>query len=522
MTIKKKFFIVVLALLMVSIYGQNHKNTLIINVDLGKDKISKHIYGHFAEHLGRCIYGGIYVGEDSPIPNTNGMRNDVVNALRDIDIPNLRWPGGCFADTYHWMDGIGPKSERKKIVNVNWGGVIEDNSFGTHEFMELCKQLDCEPVICGNVGSGTVKEMVDWVDYLTSHGTPMAELRKKNGREKPWKVKFWGIGNESWGCGGLMSADYYSSVMRRYSLYLKNHGDNVLYKIAVGPYGDNYSWTETLMKDWIKTDGYLKSYMKGISLHYYTICHDWTNKGSATDFNEDEWFSSLFQTLKMDDYITGNDNVMSTYDPEKTVGLVVDEWGNWFDVEPGTNPSFLFQQNSLRDAMVASVNLDIFNNHCDRVKMANIAQTVNVLQSMVLTKDEQIVLTPTYYVFKMYKVHHDATLLPMNITSEEYSNDDKSIPAISSSASIDNNGLIHITISNLNPEKEIELTCELRGMEDAQFKRGEIINGEKINSYNDFGKAEEVNIKDFDSVDVNDNVLTISLPAKSIVMLELE
>jgi len=522
---KKKYSFITLFLIILFIinaYGQKSDNNIIVNVNIGKDTISRHIYGHFAEHLGKCIYGGIWVGNESSIPNTNGIRNDVVNALREMQIPNLRWPGGCFADTYHWRDGIGPQSERKKIVNVNWGNVTEDNSFGTHEFMDLCEQLDCEPVICGNVGSGTVQEMVDWVDYLTSDAiSPMTELRKKNGREKPWKVKFWGVGNESWGCGGIMSAEYYSSVLRRYSLFLKNYGDNVLYKVASGSYGDQYKWTETLIKDWSTTDGWLKGYMHGISLHHYTICHDWTNKGSATDFDESEWFSTFFQTLKIDEYITNHSAVMDKYDPEKTIGLVIDEWGNWFDVEPGTNPAFLFQQNTLRDALVASVNFDIFNRHCDRVKMANIAQTVNVLQSVILTQDEQIVLTPTYYAFKMYRVHHDATLLPLSLSCENYSYGDRSIPAVSASASKSADGLIHITMTNLNPEKQIKVTCELKGLEGLTFKRGEIITSDKINSYNDFGKSETVNIQDFQSVIIEKNMITVDLPSKSIVMLEL-
>lgn len=514
-------------IILISFYATINLNAQVLNkikikTDSVKGKISKHIYGHFSEHLGNCIYGGLWVGENSDIPNTRGIRNDVVKALREIKIPNLRWPGGCFADTYHWMDGIGPKSERKKIVNTNWGGVTEDNSFGTHEFMDLCEQLNCEPIICGNLGSGTVQEMADWVDYLTSDAvSPMTDLRRKNGREKPWKVKFWGVGNESWGCGGLMSSEYYSSELRRYSQFLKNYGNNELYKIAVGPYGDNVEWTDKIMKDWEPTDGWLKGYMKGLSIHYYTICHDWSKKGSATDFNEDEWFSSLFQTLKMDDIISKNSEVMDKYDPEKTIGLVVDEWGNWFDSEPGTNPSFLFQQNTLRDALVAAVNFDIFNKHCDRVKMANIAQIVNVLQSVILTKEEKMVLTPTYYVFKMYKVHQEASLIPLEISCAQYKNGEMSIPSISSTASIDSNGLTHITVSNLNPNEPAKIQLEISGRKTVEFNRGEIITAAEMNAYNDFGQEENVNIKDFSDVNINGSIIDIELPSKSIIMVEL-
>jgi alpha-N-arabinofuranosidase len=499
------------------------QNKIVVYTDSVQGQISKHIYGHFAEHLGRCIYGGFWVGEDSHIPNTRGIRNDVVKALKEMNIPNLRWPGGCFADTYHWMDGIGPKSERGKTVNTSWGGVVEDNSFGTHEFMDLCEQIGAEPVICGNIGSGTVKEMADWVEYLTSDaGTPMAELRKKNGREKPWKVKYWGIGNETWGCGGIMSADFYSNELSRYSVFLKNYGDNVLYKIASGTYGEETEWTETLMKKWSETDGWLQGYMSGYSLHHYTICHNWAQKGSATDFNEEEWFLSLSKTIVMDELIKKHSEIMDKYDPEKRIGLIVDEWGNWFDVEPGTNPAFLYQQNSLRDAMVAALNFDIFNKHCDRVKMANIAQTINVLQSVILTKDEQMVLTPTYYAFKMYKVHHDANLLPVDISCEDYTMGDESIKSISSSASVDSNGLMHITLTNVNPNKTAKVKIELTGSEQKSFSYGEIITAERINSYNNFGKDEEVTLKEFDNVDISGKTIDIELPAKSIVMIELK
>ncbi len=494
------------------------QNKIVINTDLGKEKISKHIYGHFSEHLGNCIYGGYWVGEDSKIPNTAGIRNDVVSALKEIGIPNLRWPGGCFADEYHWMDGIGPRNERPTMINTHWGGVTENNHFGTHEFLELCNQLDCEPVICGNLGSGTVQEMSQWVEYLNSSNiSPMTDLRKANGREEPWGVKYWGVGNESWGCGGSMTAEYYANEMRRYSTFTKNYGNNRLYKVACGPNVDDYHWMETLMRD-----GNPGQSFQGISLHYYTICHDWSRKGSATQFDENEYFTTLKKTLFMDELLEKHITIMDKYDPRNRVGLIVDEWGNWFDVEPGTNPGFLFQQNTLRDAMVASVNLDLFNNHARRVKMANIAQTVNVLQAMILTKDDKMVKTPSFYVFKMYTVHHDATLLPSNVISDKYTLGHESIPALSASASKDASGKIHVTITNLDPSNSKEVTCDLRGTEKIAFVRGQVVTGEKINSYNDFGKAEEVSLKDFKDVKMNGTTAVVKIPAKSVVMIELQ
>ncbi len=499
-------------------FGANAQNKIVINADLGKETISRNIYGHFSEHLGHCIYGGYWVGEDSSIPNTDGIRNDVVSALKDIGIPNLRWPGGCFADEYHWMNGIGPRNERPTMINTNWGGVTENNHFGTHEFMELCQQLGCEPVICGNLGSGTVQEMSQWVEYLNSNNiSPMTDLRKTNGQEEPWGVKYWGVGNESWGCGGNMTADYYANEMKRYGSFLKNYGNNRLYKIACGPSDSNYDWMETLMRD-----GGPGRNFQGISLHYYTICHNWAHKGSATQFDESEYFATMKKTLFMKELLDKHILIMDKYDPGNRVGLVVDEWGNWHDVEPGTNPGFLYQQNTVRDALVASVNLDLFNNHARRVKMANIAQTINVLQAMILTKDDKIVKTPSYYVFKMYKVHHDATLLPSEVMCENYSYGNEDVPAISSSVSKDADGKIHVTISNLNPDKGISVTCDIRGTGPLSFEKGSIVTGEKINSYNDFGKKEEVTFASFKDVKVNGNSVVVNLPAKSVVMIELD
>ena len=494
------------------------QNKIVINTDLGKETISKHIYGHFSEHLGTCIYGGYWVGENSDIPNTAGIRNDVVDALKEIGIPNLRWPGGCFADEYHWMDGIGPRSERPTMINTHWGGVTEDNSFGTHEFLELCQQLETEPVICGNLGSGSVQEMSQWVEYLNSNNvSPMTDLRKANGKEEPWGVKYWGVGNENWGCGGSMTAEYYTNEMRRYSTFTKNYGDKRLYEVAGGPNGADYHWMETLMKS-----GNPGRSFQGVSLHYYTVCHSWNQKGSATVFDESEYFTTMKKTLFMDELLEKHIRIMDKYDPRNRVGLIVDEWGNWHDVEPGTNPGFLYQQNTLRDALVASVNLDLFNKYARRVKMANIAQTVNVLQAMILTKDDEIVRTPSYYVFKMYQVHHDATLLPSAVVSENYTFEDENIPAISVTSSKAANCRIHLAISNLNPYKDLHITGELRGMEKVEFEEGSIITGDKINSYNDFGKDEQVKLSSFNDVKVKGNVVTVNLPSKSVAMLKLK
>ncbi len=550
----KSVIVVLLAAILfgaVSVSAAEESNKLVVNADLGKLTISRHIYGHFAEHLGRCIYDGIWVGEDSPIPNTRGIRNDIVEALREIKIPNLRWPGGCFADTYHWKDGIGPKESRPTIVNVHWGGVTENNHFGTHEFLDLCEQLGAEAVICGNVGSGSVQELAQWVEYVNFDGkSPMADLRRANGREKPWNVKFWGIGNENWGCGGQMTPEHYAEEYRQFGTFVRSYGDNRVFKIACGPSGDNYEWTEVLMRE---ASGGWRPMMSGLDLHYYTNTRRLSRtrgnfriidrsgprlSRSATEFGEEEWLAMMQQALRIDELIINHGAIMDRYDPEKRVGLYVGEWGTWHSVEPGTNPGFLYQQNTLRDALVAGLSLNIFNNHCERVRMANIAQTINVLQAMVLTEGEKMILTPTYHVFEMYKVHQDATLLPTNLQCVNYIDEESGgegmppfgrgrgrgrerTPALNVSASKDESGKIHITICNLHPSESAKLDCELRGAK-VEKVSGRVLTASSITDHNTFDKPDVVKPDAFKEFELNGGMLAVTLPAKSVVVLEVE
>ena len=510
-----RVFILCLILSFVNLIVAEGINRIIVNTDLGTDKISKEIYGHFAEHLGNCIYGGFWVGEDSKIPNTRGIRNDVIAALREIDPPVIRWPGGCFADTYHWQDGIGPRSQRPSIINTTWGGVTEDNSFGTHEFLDLCELVGAEPYICLNVGSGTVREAAEWVEYVNSNAiSPMTDLRKKNGREQPWNVKFWAVGNESWGCGGNMTPEYYADLFKRFSTYLRS---GHLYRVASGGTDPDYNWTEVVLQ---KTQKY-QHLIQGYCFHYYTVCHGWDKKGSATKFDENDWFHTLKNTLVMEGRLERHIGLLDEYDQQNKIGLIADEWGNWYDVEPGTNPAFLYQQNTLRDAVTAALYLNIYNNHARRVKMANIAQTINVLQSMLLTQGDKLVKTPTFYVFKMYKVHQDAILLPINVECEDYSFDGMTLPGVSASASKDSAGKIHISLCNLDPNNQKEVSVELRGTEKLAKVKGEIITAPAMNDYNDFGKSEKVNIQAFSGYKLDKSVLKVSLPSKSVVTLEI-
>ncbi|WP_284638214.1 alpha-N-arabinofuranosidase [Paenibacillus silviterrae] len=494
------------------------KSNLIINTDITTGTISKHIYGHFAEHLGRCIYEGIWVGEDSPIANTQGIRNDVLDALRRLEIPNLRWPGGCFADEYHWKDGIGPREQRKRMVNTHWGGVVENNHFGTHEFLMLCDMLGAEPYINGNVGSGTVQEMQEWVEYMTFDGeSPMADLRRANGREKPWKVAFFGVGNENWGCGGHMRPEYYADLYRRYQTYVRNYGDNKIYKIACGANSFDYHWTEVLMQQ-------AASHMHGLSLHYYTVPKTWKDKGEATGFPEDEWFATIKNAMVMDELVTKHSTIMDKYDPAKRVGLIVDEWGTWYNVEPGTNPGFLYQQNTIRDAIVAGLTLNIFHKHSDRVRMANIAQTVNVLQAMILTEGEKMLLTPTYHVFEMFKVHQDAAALHIHNDSELYEMEGQSIPQISASASKAADGTVHISLCNVSHLTAADVDIQLRGTVEAQIGsiRGTILTSEQLDGHNTFEQPERIRPALFDRFALKENKLTVTLPPMSVVVLAVE
>jgi alpha-N-arabinofuranosidase len=492
------------------------KNTVIVNADVTQGTINKNIYGHFAEHLGRCIYEGIWVGEDSSISNTKGIRNDVLNALKDINIPVLRWPGGCFADEYHWKDGIGPRENRKRMVNTHWGGVVENNHFGTHEFMLLCELLGTEPYICGNVGSGTVQEMSEWVEYMTFNGeSPMANWRQENGKEEPWALKYFGVGNENWGCGGNMRPQYYADLYRRYQTYVRNYGDNKIYKIAGGANVNDYKWTEVLMRE-------AAHLMDGLSLHYYAIPGDfWLGKGSATNFTEDEWTITMQKALHIDELITRHGTIMDKYDPDKRVGLIVDEWGTWFDVEPGTNPGFLYQQNTIRDALVAGVTLNIFNNHCDRVQMANIAQTVNVLQAMVLTENEKMILTPTYHVFEMYKVHQDAEKLSLDLNVESIKFGDQEFPQVTASASKDKNGKINISLCNLDNKSFSTINLDLRGNSKVTDVSGRILTASSMNDRNTFEEPENVKPVKFESYNIQENKLEVQLPPMSVVILSI-
>jgi alpha-N-arabinofuranosidase len=477
--------------------------------------IDRHIFGQFAEHLGHGIYGGVWVGKDSPIPNTDGYRNDVMAALRELKVPVIRWPGGCFADGYDWRDGIGPAAQRPVRVNTNWGGVDDPNSFGTHEFMDFAERVGADAYVAGDIGSAPPRDLSQWVEYITSPSqSRLAQLRRANGRDQPWKLPFVGVGNEVWGCGGHMRAEYAADVYRRYQTFINVPPGQKVAKIASGPNGDDYAFTDTMMR--LAGDD-----MDGLSLHYYTIpTGEWAHKGSATEFSEAEYIATLKRALKMDEIIARTSAIMDKYDPTKRVALVVDEWGVWTDVQPGTNPGFLYQQNSLRDALVAAATLNIFAHHADRVRMANIAQMVNVLQAMILTDGPRMVLTPTYHVFDMYKDFQDAQELPVTLNTPTYSYASVSIPAVQAMAARGKDGIVRLALVNLDPDAPVDLTVNLPGLT-LTSARGQILTAPAVTTLNTFENPDLVRPQPFVGAHVTAGVIGMRLPEKSVIVLEL-
>jgi alpha-N-arabinofuranosidase len=489
-------------------------DVVVVHGDRPAPKFDRHLFGQFAEHLGHGIYNGIWVGPQSKIPNVKGYRKDVLDALKAIRVPEIRWPGGCFADEYHWRDAIGPQAKRKVSINTHWGGVTENNAFGTHEFMDFTELVGADAYVSGNVGSAPPVELAEWVQYMTSPlGSTLANERAANGRKRPWRLPMIGLGNELWGCGGNMRPEYAADLTRRYGTFVKMPAGQHVMKIASGANSADTGWTDTMMR--IAGDK-----IDGIGVHYYTIPYKWDHKGAATGFDEDQWARTLAATIRMDNIITAHAAIMDKYDPRKRVALLVDEWGTWYDVEPGTNPGFLFQQNSLRDALVASLNFDIFARHTDRLRGANIAQMVNVLQSLLLTDGGRMVKTPTYWVFDMYKDYQDATVLTVDVDARTYSKNGFSLKTISASAVRDAAGIVHIGLTNVDPNRGDTVRVKLDGL-NVTTVSGRILTANAMDAHNSFASPDIVKPEPFAGARIDQQTLTVSLPPKSIVMLDL-
>ena len=490
--------------------------TLTIEADRPGAKIDRHIYGQFAEHLGHGIYEGVWVGEHSNIPNDRGFRRDVVGALRELHVPVVRWPGGCFADEYHWRDGIGPREKRPVTVNSNWGGVPESNEFGTHEFLDFVDMIGADAYINGNLGTGSPQEMAEWLQYMTSdQATTLTAERARNGHPKPWKIAYFAVGNEAWGCGGNMSPDHYVDLFRQYSNFLKTPPGAHPQLIASGGHDTDTTWTETLVSK-------IPHGLDAISFHYYTVPGaQWQHKGSAVGFGEEEWISTLAHTLMMDDFITHNSESLKNHDPANQVAFAVDEWGTWYDTEPGREPGFLYQQNTLRDAVVAAVNLNIFHRHADRVRLAAIAQMVNVLQAMILTDGPRMVLTPTYHVFSMFRPFQDATLLPTDLKAGTYAVGGLGIPQLSVSAARTGGGSIILALVNLDPHQTVSVSTVLTGSTVKQV-RGTVLTAAAMDARNTFEAPQAVQPRAFTDTKLDHGKLNVNLPPKSVVVLTLE
>ncbi|GAA0529488.1 alpha-L-arabinofuranosidase C-terminal domain-containing protein [Rhizomicrobium palustre] len=514
-----------LAAVLTAAFGANalaENATLTVHADKPGAVINKYIYGQFSEHLGTGIYGGIYVGKDSKIPNTRGMRNDVIAALKDLHVPLVRWPGGCFADEYHWRDGIGPK--RVTRINTNWGGVPDPNTFGTHEFFDFVELIGADAYVNANMGTGTAAEAAQWLEYMTGdQDTTLVQERKANGRDKPFKVSIYALGNETWGCGGNMRGEYYADQYNQWATFMKTAQKPGPLMLASGDRsGEAIDFTKALMAN-------RRAPMDGISLHYYTTLGKWEDKDSALGFNESGWITTLSQTLKMDGFIKNHDDVMTEAEKKTAaegghknkVGLYIDEWGTWYKPEPGSNPGFLVQQNTIRDALVAAANLNIFHKHADRVTMTSIAQTINVLQAMILTDGPKMVKTPTYWAFYMYKPFQDATSLPVDIKSGTYSYGGVTIPQVSASAAKAKDGSIVIGLANLDPHKPASIAAALDGVKGTVVS-GQILTGDAMDAHNSFEKPDVVHPVAFTGASLSGGKLTATLPAKSVVVLTIK
>ncbi|MGA2562152.1 MAG: alpha-L-arabinofuranosidase C-terminal domain-containing protein [Steroidobacteraceae bacterium] len=494
-----------------------------VTVDTTKPgpQIDRNIYGQFAEHLGRGIYEGIWVGENSNIPNIKGYRKDVVDALKRIHVPVVRWPGGCFADQYDWRDGIGPRATRPVRINVNWGGVTDDNAFGTHEFLDFAELLGADAYVVGNMGSMSPRDMAQWLEYMTSaQDSSLAQERRKNGRDQPWQVKYFGIGNEAWGCGGMMRADYAADVTRRYSSFLNARAEQNLVKVATGPSANEPAtadYAETMMKNGLGLFG--RPGFQALSLHYYTfpIPRRAASGNRATGFGEDEWSNILRSARQMDDAISTVSGIMDKYDPDKKVALFVDEWGAWHDAEPGTNPRFLYQQNSLLDAEVAALTLNIFHRHTDRVRMANIAQMINVIQAMILTNKEKMLLTPTYHVFDMYQPFQGAMPYPVITSGPSYDFNGSGLPTVDASAARSKDGKLILALVNLDPNRSVLVTTNLTGR-----AHGQILTGPAMDTHNTFEAPETIHPSSFIGANGDNGKLEFKLPAKSVAVITVE
>jgi alpha-L-arabinofuranosidase len=498
---------------------------VLVRVDDEIGLIRPEFHGQFAEHLGSCVYGGLWVGPNSKIPNVNGYRKQAVDYLKELGVPVLRWPGGCYADDYHWRDGIGPRESRKKTVNIHWGGYVEDGSFGTHEFIGLCRLLGAEPYLAGNVGSGTPDELRNWVEYCNQpSGSTLAEERAKNGSPEPFHVKFWGVGNENWGCGGNMRPEVYADHFRRFAVYVREFGGTRPFMIASGPNGNDQRWTRGFL------DGLTGGRPDAIGMHFY--------EGGgfvdvATNFTPEHMNMQMAQYQLVEDAIIQQRALIDGYGlgrGPRRLNLMLDEWGVWDKIPAEDEKKYgkLWMQSTMRSAVAAGLGLNVFNRQADKLYMCNIAQIVNVLQSMLLTdgpEGEHCVRTTTYHAFSLFKPHRgktavktetpDATPLPPNFVRGG-----AAPPSPLSASASKADGQIVISVVNPRTDTDWQIDCTLRGAT-AKSATAQILHDTDLNAANTFDQPDRLMPKSH-PVRVEGGRVLLDLPRLSVATVTVQ
>jgi alpha-N-arabinofuranosidase len=477
--------------------------------------IAPELYGHFAEHIGGVIYDGIWVGEDSAVPNLGGIRKSLVDWMKRLRPAVIRWPGGCFADGYHWRDGIGEREKRPRRYG-RWTDVTEPNHFGSHEFIRFCRLVDAQPYMAANVGTGTPEEFQSWVEYCNAPAglTTLADERAANGAPDPLGIRYWGVGNESWGCGGKFTPEDYCTDYRKFATWVPGYGVP-LYLIASGPNGNDPNWTARFFQKWVD---YERAPLHGWSPHYYC-----GTAGEALQFSTDQWYELLARAKEMEKLISDQWAVMGKFDPQRKVRLVIDEWGAWH--KPGTeiNKRHLFEQmGCLRDALVAALTLDTFNRHADKMAMANVAQLINNLHSLFLADGDRFVATPNFYVFEMYKPHQGATAVRVNVEAPavefRVGSDRRQLFGLAGSASVREKAMT-LTLVNPHDSEPVAAAVNLKGGA-ARAARRTVLTHAQANAHNTFERPNEL-VSQSGDVEVSGAAFTLELPPKSIARWDI-
>jgi alpha-N-arabinofuranosidase len=485
--------------------------TILLNEPVGT--INPAIYGHFTEHIGGVIYDGIWVGRDSKIANTNGIRQQLIDHMQRLGSTVIRWPGGCFADKYHWRDGIGDPANRPRRFG-RWQEDTESNEFGTHEFIDFCRQIGSAPYFAGNVGTGTAEEFQQWIEYCNGPAgrTTLSDERVANGAKDPFGVRYWGVGNESWGCGGKFTPEDYCTEYRKFTEWLPSYGVP-LTLIAAGPNGNDVDWTRRFFKKWVD---YARAPLNGWAAHYYC-----GTTGHALEFSLDQWYQMLQKANFMGRLIEDQWAAMAEFDPEHHVKLIIDEWGCWHPAGTEINPHHLFEQmGCLRDALVAAITLDTFNRHADKIDMANIAQLINNLHSLFLADGDQFVATPTFHVYEMYRPHQGAKAVRLAVEAHEIpfqAGGEQKIFQVAGSASVHDKSLT-LTLVHSHATETAELAIRVKDGHISEGRQTQLTH-EHLNAHNTFA-APNVVAPSTSDVMARSGELVVTLPPASVTRFD--